>query len=398
MLYVLTGVIALAYAVVTLPTGVRVSPDTATYSRWADLLIAHGFNISSYLNEQSFVVPPVLYLLWIVVVAALKTVLGQWWMAGIVTLNWIALSVGAFMTLRTVRRLTGSAAALLMAGALFLVAADLMIFVPFVLSDLIFWGMSTCVVAMGVAAVSAEDGDRRPARMLRVGIGGTALTAIALGFRPAAVPLAVLWIGAMLLHICRNAVVRWLEPLMGIAVLLAVAAIAAHAYVLMHPSAWPFGPLPAILDLLASEYRSGVLVYAPGSSLTVAPALDWTSAMRLTLEKWLYFSTPWLPQYSAVHAGLNLLFFAPAYGLSVAALANMRRLRPSQQRAAALLAIFALALSVFHAMMQIEYDHRYRLPLLPALIMLAAIGLESVRRPRTLASSARGKLRATAGA
>jgi hypothetical protein len=88
---------------------------------------------------------------------------------------------------------------------------------------------------------------------------------------------------------------------------------------------------------------------------------------------------------------LNLLFFVPAYALSAAALVNLRRLTPWQQRAATLLVFFAMALTVFHAMMQIDYDHRYRLPMLPALIMLAAIGLESVRRPQTLASTGRAR-------
>jgi hypothetical protein len=302
------------------------------------------------------------------------------------------------MTLQVVRRLTRSAASLLLTGALFLLAGDLMIFVPFVLSDLMFWGMSTSVVAMGIAAVGVVDDESRPQSVLGIWVGGTVLTVIAIAFRPAALPLVAFWITAVALYFGRGVAVRWLPRLLGVAALLALAAIAAHAYVLMHPAWWPLGPLPAMLDLLSSEYRAGVLVYAPGSNLTVAPALDWLGAMRLTFEKWMYFLTPWLRHYSAAHAGLNLLFFAPAYGLSAAALANMRRLLPGAQRAVALLAVYALSLSVFHALMQIDYDHRYRLPLLPVLIMLAAIGLESVRRPRTLASSARGKWRATAGA
>jgi len=46
--------------------------------------------------------------------------------------------------------------------------------------------------------------------------------------------------------------------------------------------------------------------------------------------------------------------------------------------------IYAVCLTVFHATMMIDYDHRYRLPLLPALITLAAIGLEALRRPQSL--------------
>lgn len=389
-IYALTAVIAVAYALIAGRAGIRVSPDTTTFSGWADLLIAHGFNIPTYLNEQTFVVPPVLYLGWILVVAAFKSVLGDGWMAGIVLLNCGALVVGAYLTLQAVRRITQSSASLLLAGALFLVAADLMIFVPFVLSDLIFWGLSTCVLTIGVALASAGADQSRP-RAMRTVAAGTFITVIALAFRPAALPLVTFWIAAVTLRFAPNIKGRGLQVLLGTAAALSLIAIAIHAAVLMDPSLWPFGPLPGMLQLLAGEYRAGILVYAPGASLAVAPASDWMSAMRLTIEKLTYFLSPWQPDYSAAHTIVNLLFFAPAYGLTLAALLNARRLFSPQQRAAAVLLLFSLAVSVFHAMMQIEYDHRYRLPILPALIMLAAIGLESVRRPRTLASIARAK-------
>ena len=76
--------IAVVYAVWTIRSGVRLAVDTPTYSRWADVLIGLGFNFSAYLGNQDFVAPPIFYLLWITVVAALKTVLGSSWMTGVV--------------------------------------------------------------------------------------------------------------------------------------------------------------------------------------------------------------------------------------------------------------------------------------------------------------------------
>jgi hypothetical protein len=115
------------------------------------------------------------------------------------------------------------------------------------------------------------------------------------------------------------------------------------------------------------------------------------------MQKVLYFVTPWLPHYSRAHTVINMAFFVPAYGLTIAAVMNRHRLPAPQRRAVVALVLFLLSVAVFHALLQIEYDHRYRLPALPALVILAAIGLESVRRLQTPASSARGKWRATAG-
>jgi hypothetical protein len=157
------------------------------------------------------------------------------------------------------------------------------------------------------------------------------------------------------------------------------------------PSAWPFGSYPAMLAMVRDEYRIGMFVHQASPPMLVDPATGLLGFARITLDKLVFFITPWLPHYSRAHAAINLLFFVPAYGLTIASISNLRRLAGAQQRAVFVLVLFVLGLSVFHAMLLIDSDHRYRLPMLPALIMLAAIGLESVRRPRTLASSGRTK-------
>ena len=375
----LTAVIAAVYGVWILRHGLQTGSDTQSYSEWADLMIAHRFNVVSYLQEQRFVVPPVLYLAWILIVASLKTVLGHWWMHGVVALNWLCFTGGTYATLSWIRRTTASAGALLLAAACFLVAADLLIFVPFVLSDLTFWGLSTSIVVMGVDFAASEELDNAPRRLAI----GTLLTIVAMIFRPVALPVALFWIVAVIARTQRERVVRRAPMLFGVLCGLAIVAIVAHAYVLMNPSAWP-GRLPAMFEVLSGEYRQGVLVYSPDDNFNVAPAADWLGFVRITVAKWMYFWTPWLPHYSAAHTVLNLAFFAPVYLLSVVALLRSRRLAPWQQLPAWLLAVLALLVSSFHAMVQIDYDHRYRLPLLPVLIMLAGLGLEAVRRPQLI--------------
>ena len=372
----LTAVIAAVYGIWILRHGLQSGADTKSYSEWADLMIAHRFNVVSYLNESSFVVPPVLYLAWIVIVASLKSVLGQWWMQGVVALNWLCFAGGTYATLSWIRGATASAGGVLLGAACFMVAADLLIFVPFVLSDLTFWGLSTVIVVMGLQFAAPDELDHG-ARRLAV---GTMLTAIAMLFRPVALPLALFWIVAITARTQRDRMAGRGPWLFGVLGGLAIVAVVAHAYVLMNPSAWP-GRLPAMFEVLGREYRQGVLVYSPDENFIVAPATDWLGFVRITVEKWIYFWTPWLPHYSAAHTVMNLMFFAPVYFLSVVALVRSRRLPPSQQIAAWLLAILALFVSSFHAMVQIDYDHRYRLPLLPVLIMLAALGLEAARRP-----------------
>jgi hypothetical protein len=393
----LAAIVSLAYGLWVMYSGAQVAVDTPTYSRWADVLIGLHFNVSSYLDQQQFVAPPLLYLLWVMVVAMMKTLLGSSWMTGILVLNWIALSIGAFAIIETVRKLTQSGASMLLVTGLLLVSGDLLIFVPYVLSDLLFWVLSAGVLTCG-ALLAAREGDRRRSRegdrrrsQMPLIAAGSALVVTALLCRPVALPLLLFWLISVTALSLKPLFNRFGTPLLVSGLIVAFIAILAHAYVLQNPSSWPIGPLPAMLGLVRDEYRVGMFVHQASPPMLVTPASDMLGFVRITLEKLIFFITPWLPHYSSVHAVINLLFFLPLYGFAIAAISNLRRLAESQQRAVVVLALFVLLMSVFHAMLLIDSDHRYRLPLLPALLMLAAIGLESVRRPRTIASIARGK-------
>lgn len=374
----------IAYGLWILRAGVRVAVDTEMYTLWADALIAHSFNISSFLNDWKFQTPAILYMAWIVLAAGLKSVFGASWMKAIVLLNWLAFGAGVYAVLDAIRRTTASAAGLLLAGLLFFAATDLLIFIPYVLSDLIFWGLSSVALGAGCWLAIAEP---QRDRAVPVVVLGTLIVLFALVFRPAGLPLLPFWAAALASCFARGWFDRFATMIIIAAIGAAIVATAWHGSIMAHPESWPFGRIPGFFAVLSQEYHTGVLVYAPGTNLTVEPAFTTISAMRLTVEKLIYFMTPWVPSYSRAHTLMNLAFFLPAYGLTLAAIKNRDRLAGRQRRVVMILLLFLISVAVFHALVQIEYDHRYRLPMLPALIILAAIGLESVRRPQPVAHS-----------
>jgi hypothetical protein len=370
----------IAYGAWTWRAGVRAGVDTGMFSQWGDLLIAHRFNLWSFLQAQhEMYIPPSLYLGWIVLVAGAKSLLGASWMQSIVFLNWLWFGAGAYGVLTAVRRTTASAAGLVLAAGLFLAAGDLLIFIPFVLSDLIFWGMASVTLVAGVRlATAAPDDDG----LVRIALLGSLLVLIAFVFRPAGLPLLAYWIVALATAFARGPFDRFATAIVATAAVLSLAAIAWHAAIVTDAAAWPFARLPEILAVQAKQYRAGVLVFmTPETHLAAEPAVTWLGAMRFTAQKMSYFLTPWLPSYSLAHALINLAFFLPAYGLTMAAVMNRGRLGPPQRRAMLILLLFVFSVVVFHVLLPLDYDHRYRLPILPALIMLAAIGFESLRRP-----------------
>ena len=374
----LWAVVWFAYGLSVLRSGVLTGVDTGLYSLWADGLIAHRFNIATFLQSQNFYIPPFLYTGWIVLVATLKSLFGGSWTTAVVVLNWLAVGAGLYAALSSIRRTTASAASLLLAFALFLAAGDLLIFMPFALSDLIFWGMATVVLVTGVALATKE---RDHGHAMTTVLAGTVLVLFAMVFRPGGLTLVLFWSMAVVSWLGRDRFDRFAIPLFAAAAAIALLAIAWHAAIMVDPAVSPISGLSGYFDVLSRDYHAGVLVDAPESDLMVGPAVTWPGAMRLTTQKAFYFMTPWLPHYSRMHTLINLAFFIPAYGLTIAAAMNRNRLSATQRRAVLLLLFFVANELFSHVLIQLDYDHRYRLPMLPALVMLAAIGLESIRRP-----------------
>jgi multisubunit Na+/H+ antiporter MnhF subunit len=352
---VLTAAVALVHGAVMLRAGVHLSSDSRLYSTWGDLLLANHFNVHAFLTRTTFVVPPVLYIGWVTIVAAAKLLFGPSWAAGIVALNWVSFVVVVYLTLSTIQSLTRSPGAVLLGGLLCLVTVDIMNIEPFVLSDLVFVALSTCIIA---AAVRGTPEARA---------AGTCFVAAACVLRPTAAPLVVFWVLALLVRDRDVTAAQLRAGAVLIAFLLAIAVLA-DARIMMRPATWPFAAGSGWVQQLSREYHRGIVVFDRPATFA-APPVTYGAFVALTLRKWLFYFAPVAGDYSAAHKAASLLFFVPLYLFAAIALLTWR-----DRRVKALIVLYVLAFSAFHAVQQIDFDYRYRLPVLPALMVLAGVG------------------------
>jgi hypothetical protein len=356
---------ALLYGAYILKGGVQVSSDSGTYSGWADALVAARFDYPAYLATQHFVVPPVLYIVWITMVAVCKVVLHDSWPAGIVFLNWLTLTALVYAMVNTTSRVTASVASGLAAVVFFAASLDVLLFLPFALSDVIFLGLSGAILLLGLS-IAADPREPR-GRVL----AGTVLLLIGGFFRPTAPPLAVFWGGALLLAARPRLDARRAWMGIGLLTLLAAAAVAGHAAVLQAPARWSGGESGWIRQLSAEAYK-GIVVFGRPETY-VAPPQTLGDFIALTGRKVAYYFAPWMSGYSRVHTVAGALFFLGTYALSIVAV-----LRSHRWRVCVLLVLYVAAFALFHGVQQIDFDHRYRLPIIPALAVFAAVGVQAL--------------------
>jgi hypothetical protein len=361
LIAVLVVAIALLHAAWILKTGIRWSVDINRLSAWADRLIAHHFNFADYLHDTRFVAPPILYLGFVTVVAIAKVIAGSHWPALIVGLNWASVVWIATLVLTTVWRLTSSRFAVIVAGAL-LANFEMLLFVSFPMTDVLF---AAIVTTMIVIALRAAEQPR-----VSTIIAGTAVLLLACVFRPAAAPLVLVWLVALLWPRLGPQARRWVVPV--IAALLVIGAFV-FAAVMEDVARWPFGILRRWLAYLKIDYDLGMIVVGRPDTW-VAPPSSYFDYLAMIFRRWTYFFAIFVSGYSNLHKIANVLYFVPAYALAIAAILWRR------STAVTLLLLAILVTSAFHGMQEVDFDHRYRLPVIPPLIMLAAIGADELRR------------------
>ena len=339
--------IALLYAAWVLRQGVSWGGDVDRFSQWADALLANRFG-----DVRSDAAPPVLYLAWVGVVAAAKLMAAGHWPWVIVALNWMAIVVVSVLVLETVWRSTSSTVALFAAGAL-LVNFEMLTFATFPLSDILFLLIATTLLVLAVRV--AEQPSRG-----RV-IAGTIVLLVACFFRPAAAPLVILWTVALLWARVDGRARRWAIAAIVLPMIAAMLLVAA----LLHQGH---------LGALQQFYDAGTIINGREDTW-VSPPSHYGDYALMIFRRWAYFFAIVLRDYSPLHKIGNLLYYVPAYALALSALFLRRT------AATTLPAVAILVTSAFHGTLGLDFDHRYRLAILPALILLAACGAAEIARP-----------------
>jgi hypothetical protein len=377
----ITLIIAVAFGLFTYRRGRIESPDTATYSAWADILISSGFSYIKTVRNLSFVVPTYLYLGWITVVALFKITLGPAWPKGIVTFNYCLTVLAIWGTLDLVKRTTVRSSCVVAAGLLLLIAYDLFQWIGFVLSDASFMALSFAVFhLLCVTSASPE----RTSFLTVKHVACIALVILAFFYRPTGAPLVLMGgitylTNRLIKSKCEIERASFaLRIALGLC-LIAIGTVVVHAYFMKNPSSWPVSFSSAWIGRLSEEYHQGYVVFHRPETYVPNPTslLDY---IFITLKKLAYFFSYAANSFSFSHKLANLVFFLPAYALSLLAAINLFRknslLSLKEWWAAWIAVLWICSFALFHSMQQIDFDWRYRLPCMLQLVVLSAIGFK----------------------
>lgn len=370
----LTGLaIAVLHGAYVLHMGVLMAPDTGSYSGWADKLVENGFDYPALIQQARTEFPAALYALFVTLIALLKLAFGDNWALAVVILNLAAHVALGMLLVRLTLRVTASVAAGWVALLFYLGCFELLNWVPSVMSDTIFVWLAFAIFSFAASRILGDSEG-----WWRVALPATA----GVFFRPTGVVLLpdLAWAA----YLARKPRLRISAgATLAMVALGTVAGAFLFGWFMQDPGRWPFETLSRSFDTVAQGYSVGEVVNARFETYHRQPQILLDHVL-LTADRFVHFFAIGAAGFSLAHWLLSILFFLPCYGLAgwlgFALWRGGHRFGERETRVffAAGGAVFAYAL--FHALVQVDFDWRYRVPVIPHLILLAAGGAADLVR------------------
>jgi len=305
--------------------------------------------------------------LYLLILALARVTTPHHWPIVMVAFNVVCSGLLAVMLVDIAKRSTRSALAALAALLLYLGCYESLQWMPFIVTDPMFGAVA--FVPFALVARRILD-PHEPARPLLL----TVAVAIAVFTRPPGVVLIplVLFVELVLVQKC----VRPRSATIFI-VAAALAAVFVRTAIVYQPALWPTRFVKPKIEEFSGREKKGEVVYDLKESYRPPPRtpIDHVVIEADRLVRFFQFTTP---RYSRAHQLLNSIYFVPLYALALIGLVTGLRADPRRRAFVIALAMWIGIFALFQALTVLDYDWRFRLPVLPQCILLAACGFDAI--------------------
>lgn len=356
------------------------SDDSLRYAQWADELIANHFNMFAVKSQAHNYASQ--YIVFIYLVALMKVLFADMWMQALVVSNIIFNAVTLIILLQLLARVTQQSILLVLATCVYIGSYDIVIWTKFILSDSLYLFISFLFFSTSLSILNKANSN------MRFGVSewliSFSLLVICLLTRPTAIPLIVylVIVTSVSYFAIRQQSIRKISGVTFVClVLLSVVATFVIGGIMADPSSWPLDAGRAAVNYYSERFIEGAVVH---DRLETYIAVKPTSLAfaHLTWLKFINFFVITLDDYSLIHSVYNIFWFSPIYLFSLFAFSELFRKKSVLSVSALVLILlgflYLYTVAMFTAVTLLDYDHRYRAPVLPILIMLATLGISAM--------------------
>lgn len=341
------------------------SSDSGQFSRWADILITLNFNLYSYYVQNTFINPNYLYTIPIVLIAIFKIVFETTWQNAFVIFNLILVFFSLILFSKSLLILKVRPLIISMVIPILTLSVDLLIWPRYILSDTIFAFLIMFLVYFMIKSLVKKKNNYFLFIFFII---------IFFLTRPTSVP--IIFVITVFLLVSRLQINYIPKIVLSIICFLFIFTpfLFTFLYELMQTH---LGDNAQALFIIR-HVEKGVIIDDRPETWLNAPKV-FSDYVFLYLVRLLYFFTPYVKSFSTIHIIINLIHPIIVF-LSLAIWIKLGNKFDNMNKSIALVLFISFSVAAFHSFILIDYDFRYRFPIIMPLMIIFPISLEMLVR------------------
>ena len=361
VLYFLLTICILAISYYHLSIGYIMSPDSKVFSEWADILIKLNFNLYNYYSQNTFINPNYIYTIPVLVIALLKILFGTEWQMAFLYFNLTLIIFSIIIFTKCLLLLKVRPLIISLAFPILTLSVDLLIWPRYMLTDMIFSFLVLLLILIMIKDIVSKELSYFSLLLMIVMIFLT---------RPTSIPFIfaiIFFIGLTKIIYSSKFIIKFILTL-----ILFVPFIFAIIFQLMETH---MPDVPQII-LLSEMVNVGMVIHDRPETWIGVPKSFFDLAY-LYFIRFVFFFTPYATSFSSIHIILNILQTLVIF-FSIFIFLFFRTNIETMNKSVILILIISLCVAFFHSFTLIDYDWRYRFPIIMPLIMIFPISFEII--------------------
>ena len=361
VLYFLLTICILAISYYHLSIGYIMSGDSKSYSEWADILIKLNFNLYNYYSQNTFINPNYIYTIPVLVIALLKILFGTEWQMAFLYFNLTLIIFSIIIFTKCLLLLKVRPLIISLAFPILTLSVDLLIWPRYMLTDMIFSFLVLLLILIMIKDIVSKELSYFSLLLMIVMIFLT---------RPTSIPFIfaiIFFIGLTKIIYSSKFIIKFILTL-----ILFVPFIFAIIFQLMETH---MPDVPQII-LLSEMVNVGMVIHDRPETWIGVPKSFFDLAY-LYFIRFVFFFTPYATSFSSIHIILNILQTLVIF-FSIFIFLFFRTNIETMNKSVILILIISLCVAFFHSFTLIDYDWRYRFPIIMPLIMIFPISFEII--------------------
>lgn len=351
----------LIIAFYNLKIGFIMSGDSKQFSSWADNLIKLNFNFFEYYNQVTFIAGSYFYTTTILLISLSKLIFGLQWQNAFFALNLISLLFSLIIFSKTLMIIGVRPIIISLSMPLLVISVDLLTWPKFILTDMIF----AFFVMLAIFIIIKRNVEKK-----NYNLSLSILIFIILLTRPTSIPIVF----AIFAYLIISKYEIYKKPRVILFIILLIFFITPFLFAILYYFIDINFPDSEKVIWLFAKIKNGVVILNRPETW-IQPPETFLDFVYLYFLRLLQFFNPYSEGFSVIHIVLNLIQFAVVlYAIIVWSLIGGKF--KFLDNCIIIILVFSLVVSLFHTFTQIDYDWRYRFPIIMPLIMLFPITLE----------------------